>query len=51
MTSYKIYRAWDNKELAISGITGWVCEDANGDMFIGRSAQEAFNHFRNHYGL
>lgn len=49
MTSYKIYRA--STELAIAGITGWVCEDANGDMFIGRSAQEAFDHFRNYYGL
>ena len=49
MSNYKIYRA--SREQAISGITGWICEDANGDFFIGRSAQEALDHFRNYYGL
>ena len=47
--TYKIYRA--SQEQAILGITGWVCEDADGGMFIGRTAQEALDHFRNHYGL
>ena len=47
--TYKIYRA--TSDLALLGIKGWVCEDADGGMFIGRSAQEAFDHFRDHYGI
>jgi hypothetical protein len=49
MTTYKIYRA--SRDLEMLGITGWICEDADGGMFIGRTAQEAFDHFRNYYEL
>jgi hypothetical protein len=49
MNDCKIYRAGDYEHLWNLGVKGWVCEDSNGDIFVGRSAQEAFDHFKNYH--